>query len=1427
MSGIHLVGRALVLPHRCRWVLMLRSAGYLSFVILLSGFCFASLQSLLAQDNTTSVIESWADPKMPSSDGLQWWLDAGRLESAWSERNRNAIMEGQGIDVAYDASGHQRDAKQDRLDCFPKLKSVFGQKVLTFDGKDDFLRADIGLRNTKALTIFALAAVESNEGLFRCLLSGASRSTNDYITGLNVDLGAQPSARWDYFNIEGAGFSGARDFSDSDLEFGKFHLLEIVIDPEQHSVQLWIDGTSQKRMDRRTDPIQLDSLWLGSRYYSNDANAANVSGFLHGMIAEVAVYDRVLPVDQQKLVREYFQAKHLGLLSGVPQFAKVHPLQTLESTPAVQMLVPGFRVRQLPLQISNINNVRYRHDGTLIALGYNGNIYLLDDTDGDGLEDRARLYWENKGSLRGPIGMVVAPNGYSLGSGVIVASKGKLSFILDSNGDDVADREDIIAQGWVEITQNVDALGVALAKDESIYFGLGTTNYANGYLLDETGKAKYDIGSQRGTIVKVSPDWKAKESICTGVRFPVALDFNAEGELFATDQEGATWLSNGNPFDELLHIQKGKHYGFPPSHPRHLPDVVDEPSVFDYGPQHQSTCGLFFNRSVNGGASFGPDYWNGHALVCGESRGKLFRTELANSQSGYVARNAVIACLNQLTIDSCVSPDGSLIVACHSGPPDWGTGPQGIGSLYKIEYIAPNAPQPIAVWARGEREIAIAFDRELETDYLSRLRNAIKLERGKYNSAGDRFEKLVPPYAVVQRQRMSPRVDLPLYSVRVTADRRMLSLVTEPLDRDSNVSITLPAISEESEPLMHEVVQQPQIDLLCEPFGVEAVWTSADGKEEVRTVLPHLSLEISRGFTKGSIEHDLFFSKIESPGTLVLSSSLNLTHMLQPAVQVGASLDYTPKLEKVELNFELKSNANVNLVVEKSEKKLVYGSNRFQIEKATDRVPFQLTLVTNSKSADLDISFTTDRSSDPRPMALRRFVLPWLKDEITGSAITGSELAKLASEQVEVGMEGESRSGAWLNGQHLFFGAAQCSKCHRLRGMPGGISGPDLSNLMHRDDASILRDIRQPHAALNPDHLMVVVRTQGGEVVQGVPLASEDAQKLLLGVADGSRLDIDRSEIEELKASNQSLMPTGLLDALSKEQVDDLMLFLKTNPLQPASFVRKDIPAMRKWEDLTAIAPQEKLFGSPKLEKTMRVVLCDGPKDHGPDEHDYPAWRERWKKLLSCVEGLEVETASEWPSEEQLAKADLILFYSANPKWNESRGAELDRYLQRGGGLVFMHFAVNGQAAPEALATRIGLACDTSKLKFRHGELKLKLSKTHPLSVGLPDMDLVDESYWQMIGDAAQIDVVAAGEEEGAWQPLIWTVERGKGRVFATIMGHYSWTLDDPVYRVLLLRGMMWSAGRDPDSLLPLSTVGARLANFEEKSSAVAKNAEK
>ena len=420
--------------------------------------------------------------------------------------------------------------------------------------------------------------------------------------------------------------------------------------------------------------------------------------------------------------------------------------------------------------------------------------------------------------------MALTPPGYARGEGVFVASKGKISLIVDTDGDGKADKEVVVTTGWKEITQAVDALGVALDKDGNLYFGLGTADYTNPYLIDKTGQGHYDLKSERGTILKVSPDFSKREIVATGVRFTVGLAFNRDGELFATDQEGATWLANGNPLDELLHIQPGRHYGFPPRHPKHLPNVIDEPSVFDYGPQHQSTCGLVFDESVNKGPVFGPSWWAGDALIAGYSRAKLFRTKLARTPAGYVARTDLLACLGMLTVDACVSPAGDLVVACHSGEPDWGSGPSGRGKLYKISYVGKGTPQPVMAWAAGPREVRVAFDAPLDPAQLKDLANRASIEYGKYVRPGDRFEQKRPGYEVVRRQMATPRYDLPIRSAAVSGDRRTLILTTDAQPEAVSYALTLDGFGRPDRPGPGELPQVAAVDLGYDLSGVEASW---------------------------------------------------------------------------------------------------------------------------------------------------------------------------------------------------------------------------------------------------------------------------------------------------------------------------------------------------------------------------------------------------------------------------------------------------------------------------------------------------------------------------------------------------------------------------------------------------------------------------
>ena len=243
--------------------------------------------------------------------------------------------------------------------------------------------------------------------------------------------------------------------------------------------------------------------------------------------------------------------------------------------------------------------------------------------------------------------------------------------------------------------------------------------------------------------------------------------------------------------------------------------------------------------------------------------------------------------------------------------------------------------------------------------------------------------------------------------------------------------------------------------------------------------------------------------------------------------------------------------------------------------------------------------------------------------------------------------------------------------------------------------------------------------------------------------------------------------------------------------------------------------------------RPLRVVLCASARDEGhldPGMHDYPLWRERWSQLLARADAVTVETADGWPAEEQWRRADLVVINSYNPAWAlEKAGSpriarlvsDIDTFLARGGGLVVLHYALNAGVNGDALAARLGLAWVSPPASYRHGANDWQLVESHPLAAGLHEFKVPDESYWNLTGslEAVGARVLMRSIDEGTPHPQMWTREAGKGRVFVSIPGHYSYTYDDPLYRILVFRGMMWSAREPIDRLAPLVPIGARFAS--------------
>jgi putative heme-binding domain-containing protein len=399
----------------------------------------------------------------------------------------------------------------------------------------------------------------------------------------------------------------------------------------------------------------------------------------------------------------------------------------------------------------------------------------------------------------------------------------------------------------------------------------------------------------------------------------------------------------------------------------------------------------------------------------------------------------------------------------------------------------------------------------------------------------------------------------------------------------------------------------------------------------------------------------------------------------------------------------------------------------------------------------------------------------------------------------------ELEGGSWARGRAVFFDAQHgCAKCHTVHGK-GAAIGPDLSNLPHRDYASVYRDVTKPSFAINPDYLTNTVSLTDGRTLTGVLRTIGD--KLHVGDKDGKTVIVDRADVESIKPAPVSTMPEDLLKPLGPDRTRDLLTFLLTPPPQ----MPRDHPGPRP-KPRTRAEVEKALAGAPTppaKTRPVRVVLVAGPKDHGPGEHDYPAWQKAWKELFSAAENVEVATAWEWPAKEEFQKADVMVFYQFG-NWDAKRAADIDAYLDRGGGLVYIHWAVAGRKEAAGFAERIGLAGGPLGVKFRHGPMDLTFQEPrHPVARNFAGLKLVDESYWAMVGELPAGRVIATAVEEKEPRPQFWSLERGKGRVFVSIPGHFSWTFDDPLFRVLLLRGTAWAAKEPVDRFNDLVWPGA------------------
>jgi type 1 glutamine amidotransferase len=249
-------------------------------------------------------------------------------------------------------------------------------------------------------------------------------------------------------------------------------------------------------------------------------------------------------------------------------------------------------------------------------------------------------------------------------------------------------------------------------------------------------------------------------------------------------------------------------------------------------------------------------------------------------------------------------------------------------------------------------------------------------------------------------------------------------------------------------------------------------------------------------------------------------------------------------------------------------------------------------------------------------------------------------------------------------------------------------------------------------------------------------------------------------------------------------------------------------------------------------EKKIKVLIIDGQNNHN--------WQQTTpvlKKIYEDAGRFTVDVATSPPKgmkdelakfRPPLAKYDVVVSNYNGEPWGAELNADLDSLLKEGKiGFVVVHAANNAFGGWKEYNQMIGMGWrgptggDRLFLDDKGTEVKVPSGKgdgsghryvgpftitvrdaEHPVTKGMPKewLHVRDELYDNMRGPIQNVKVLATAYSDkekkgtGVHEPMIWTVDYGKGRVFHTPMGHDANAMRCWGFAGTLTRGTEWAA---------------------------------
>ncbi|MFT4550808.1 MAG: type 1 glutamine amidotransferase [Verrucomicrobiales bacterium] len=248
-------------------------------------------------------------------------------------------------------------------------------------------------------------------------------------------------------------------------------------------------------------------------------------------------------------------------------------------------------------------------------------------------------------------------------------------------------------------------------------------------------------------------------------------------------------------------------------------------------------------------------------------------------------------------------------------------------------------------------------------------------------------------------------------------------------------------------------------------------------------------------------------------------------------------------------------------------------------------------------------------------------------------------------------------------------------------------------------------------------------------------------------------------------------------------------------------------------------------------DKKLSVLIIDGQNNH--------KWAQTTPVLKTALESsgrfsVEVSTSpsnkgtkEEWAKWRPVfSKYDVVLSNYNGQDWPEEVRGNFTKYVADGGGLVIVHAANNAFPNWPEYNRMIGIGGWGGRSEKSGPYLYLKDGKLfrdkspgrggshgpqrefevttfpgetdHPIMKGLPKswLHTKDELYDSMRGPAEGIKVLATSfsEKSKKHEPMLMTIDYGKGRVFHSTLGHADYSMNCVGFFTTIQRGTEWAA---------------------------------